>query len=253
MSLTSHSKGHLPTHRLPLSTHTRHRAIGSFKRVHLGRPAFWPSLSLPLWRRRSHWSSSRERDRHDRHRERGSDDKRLSSRSHERRDRRSRSRDRSHRDRDWEPETSTLTGSALDNSSTKFASRSNRPIALSAHACSQSNTGFSPRGGHWPPPDTDCFAFITSPAVLCTRQLLAHERDGLTYDDTLSGLSLTNDATGHAPLGSFLCARHRPLHLLYITSLLVPHSRQLLAHSYRLCPQRRPLPGPSSPPSRAPT
>jgi RNA-binding protein 39 len=54
--------------------------------------------------RKSHRSPSRERDRHDRRRERGPDDKRRSSRSHERRDRRSRSRDKSHRDRDRERE-----------------------------------------------------------------------------------------------------------------------------------------------------
>jgi hypothetical protein len=34
---------------------------------------------------------------------------------------------------------------------------------------------------------------------------LQSERDGLTYDDAFS---LTNDATGHAPLGSFLRAPH---------------------------------------------
>src|SRR6266852_2693761 len=51
-----------------------------------------------------------------------------------------------------EPETSTLTGSALDNSSTKFASRRKCPIPLSTHAHLQSDT---------------------SP----TRQLLARERN----------------------------------------------------------------------------
>ena len=60
-----------------------------------------------------------------------------------------------------EPETSTLTGSALDNSSTKFASRSNRPITFSPHARSQSDTPGVPPSW-WP--DTDCFAFVTSTA-----------------------------------------------------------------------------------------
>jgi hypothetical protein len=56
---------------------------------------------------------------------------------------------------------STLTGNALDNSSTKFASRSHRSIALSAHACSQSDSpGVHP--SCWP--DSDRFAFVTSAA-----------------------------------------------------------------------------------------
>ncbi|KAI0308240.1 hypothetical protein B0F90DRAFT_1813531 [Multifurca ochricompacta] len=52
--------------------------------------------------RRSHRSPSKERDRHDRRRERGSEDRRKSSRSRDRRERRSRSRDKSHRDRERE-------------------------------------------------------------------------------------------------------------------------------------------------------
>jgi len=109
-----------------------------------------------------------------------------------------------------EPETSTLMGSALDNSSMKFASRRKCPIPLSTHAHLQSDT---------------------SP----TRQLLAHERNvphlrqhPLHHQQLYSPASSTDDSSSSPKTCSYnyllvvsRCAERLELkHTYHIASFL---------------------------------